>query len=84
MKELEITRRTEERKQIFGRLAGKAAIADDFDAPLPDELLNEFEGESASIRIECKIDELRMSRVIECDEANNPSFGVDGQLPIRE
>ena len=28
----------------FGRLKGKIRIADDFDAPLPDDLLNGFEG----------------------------------------
>ena len=28
----------------FGLAAGKVRIADDFDAPLPDEILREFEG----------------------------------------
>lgn len=35
----------ETRKGMFGRLRGKATIADDFDAPLPDEILRDFEGE---------------------------------------
>jgi hypothetical protein len=38
--------RAQARKQMFGRLAGKATIADDFDAPLPEEILNNFEGGS--------------------------------------
>lgn len=36
--------RAEARKQMFGRLAGEAIMADDFDAPLPEEVLNDFEG----------------------------------------
>jgi hypothetical protein len=36
--------RAEARKRMFGRLAGKATITDDFDAALPDEVLNDFEG----------------------------------------
>jgi hypothetical protein len=28
----------------FGGLKGKVHIADDFDAPLPDDLINAFEG----------------------------------------
>lgn len=32
------------RPVIFGLLRGKLKIADDFDAPLPDELLAGFEG----------------------------------------
>lgn len=35
-----ISKKTERR---FGVLKGKIKIAKDFDAPLPDELLNEFE-----------------------------------------
>ncbi len=38
--------RVDVRKGMFGRLAGKATIADDFDAPLPEEVLREFESES--------------------------------------
>ncbi len=30
--------------RVFGLLAGKIRIADDFDAPLPDDVLNRFEG----------------------------------------
>ena len=34
-----------EKRQIrFGLLEGKGWIADDFDAPLPDDLLAQFEG----------------------------------------
>ena len=29
---------------VFGLLKGKIHVADDFDAPLPDEILAEFEG----------------------------------------
>jgi hypothetical protein len=29
---------------MFGRLRGQATIAEDFDAPLPEEILREFEG----------------------------------------
>jgi prevent-host-death family protein len=29
---------------IFGRLAGKFEVPDDFDAPLPDEVIAAFEG----------------------------------------
>jgi len=31
-------------RRTFGRWAGHVVIADDFDAPLPDELLRAFEG----------------------------------------
>jgi len=33
-------------KRQFGWLEGKGWIADDFDAPLPDDLLDAFEGNS--------------------------------------
>lgn len=33
------------RRRIFGVLRGKISIADDFDAPLPDEVLGSFEGD---------------------------------------
>jgi prevent-host-death family protein len=37
--------RTKEKRSInFGALEGKGWIAEDFDAPLPDELLAQFEG----------------------------------------
>ena len=36
--------RAEARKRMFGRLAGNATIAHDFDAPLPEDILNDFEG----------------------------------------
>lgn len=36
--------KTEPRRRSFGALKGKVHIADDFDAPLPDELLDLFEG----------------------------------------
>ena len=36
--------RIEARRQMFGRLRGQATIADDFDAPLPEEILRDFEG----------------------------------------
>jgi hypothetical protein len=36
--------KAEARKRMFGRLRGKATIADDFDAPLPEEILSDFEG----------------------------------------
>ncbi len=32
------------RKRVLGILAGKLHVPDDFDAPLPDEILREFEG----------------------------------------
>ncbi len=32
------------RKRMLGQLAGIAKIPDDFDAPLPDDLLDAFEG----------------------------------------
>ena len=31
-------------KRILGSLAGRAVIPEDFDAPLPDEVLDAFEG----------------------------------------
>ncbi|MFP3562884.1 type II toxin-antitoxin system Phd/YefM family antitoxin [Paraburkholderia sp. SIMBA_030] len=31
-------------KRRFGGLKGKVKIADDFDAPLPDDVIDEFEG----------------------------------------
>ena len=34
----------EKRPLVFGLLEGEGWIADDFDAPLPDEILAEFEG----------------------------------------
>jgi prevent-host-death family protein len=34
----------EKRRISFGALVGKGWIAEDFDAPLPDELLAQFEG----------------------------------------
>ena len=34
----------EKRKYTLGLLEGKGWIADDFDAPLPDEILAQFEG----------------------------------------
>lgn len=37
-------RRVEARRQMFGRLRGQATITDDFDAPLPEEILQDFEG----------------------------------------
>ena len=32
------------RKVRFGVLKGKVRVADDFDAPLPDDILDQFEG----------------------------------------
>lgn len=32
----------------FGILNGKVKVADDFDAPLPDEILSEFEGQKCN------------------------------------
>ena len=34
----------EKRPLVFGLLEGQGWIADDFDAPLPDEILAQFEG----------------------------------------
>lgn len=31
-------------RRVFGLLAGQIRIADDFDAPLPDDVLKNFEG----------------------------------------
>jgi antitoxin (DNA-binding transcriptional repressor) of toxin-antitoxin stability system len=40
-----ITRRTEPRPRVrFGVLAGSVRVGDDFDVPLPDEILAGFEG----------------------------------------
>ena len=33
----------QERPRVFGRMRGKIRVADDFDAPLPDEILDQFE-----------------------------------------
>lgn len=41
-------RKVESRKRMFGRLQGQATIAEDFDAPLPEEILRDFEGSDAS------------------------------------
>jgi hypothetical protein len=41
------SRKAEARRLMFGRLHGKATIAEDFDAPLPDEILSDFEGGTA-------------------------------------
>jgi len=38
------TLKKEKRPIIFGLLEGQGWIADDFDAPLPDEILAQFEG----------------------------------------
>jgi prevent-host-death family protein len=32
-----------EKPRVFGRMRGKIRIADDFDAPLPDDILDQFE-----------------------------------------
>jgi len=31
-------------KRVLGRMAGQIRVADDFDAPLPDDILDAFEG----------------------------------------
>jgi prevent-host-death family protein len=33
-------------RRVFGRLRGKIRVADDFDAPLPDDVLAGFQGDS--------------------------------------
>jgi hypothetical protein len=33
-----------DRSHLLGRLAGRATLAPDFDAPLPDDVLRDFEG----------------------------------------
>ena len=38
----------EARRRMFGRLQGQATIADEFDAPLPEEILRDFEGGNES------------------------------------
>jgi prevent-host-death family protein len=38
------TLKEEKRPLVFGLLEGEGWIADDFDAPLPDEILAQFEG----------------------------------------
>lgn len=35
---------SEPEKRVLGRMAGQFTIPDDFDAPLPDDLLDLFEG----------------------------------------
>ena len=42
--EEELARRAEVRKRLFGVMAGQGTVADDFDAPLPEEVLADFEG----------------------------------------
>ena len=42
--EADRARRVEARRQMFGRLRGQITIADDFDAPLPEDVLRDFEG----------------------------------------
>lgn len=37
-------RKVEARKRMFGSLRGQITIADDFDAPLPEDILRDFEG----------------------------------------
>jgi prevent-host-death family protein len=37
---------SQEKPRVFGRMRGKIRIADDFDAPLPDEVLALFEGDA--------------------------------------
>ncbi|MBV9748675.1 MAG: type II toxin-antitoxin system Phd/YefM family antitoxin [Acetobacteraceae bacterium] len=32
-------------KRVLGQFAGQLRVSDDFDAPLPEEILREFEGE---------------------------------------
>jgi hypothetical protein len=39
--------KAEARRLMFGRLRGQATIADDFDAPLSEEILSDFEGGNA-------------------------------------
>ena len=39
---------TENKKSRFGAYKGKIKIADDFDAPLPDDILNAFYGDNES------------------------------------
>lgn len=34
---------TERRKRVFGQDRGRLTVPDDFDAPLPEDLLDEFE-----------------------------------------
>jgi hypothetical protein len=38
--------RAEARRRMFGSMRGRATIAEDFDAPLPDDILADFEGGS--------------------------------------
>jgi hypothetical protein len=33
-----------DRSRLLGRLAGRATMAEDFDAPLPEDVLRDFEG----------------------------------------
>jgi hypothetical protein len=42
--EADRARKVEARRRLFGRLRGKAKLADDFDAALPEEILRDFEG----------------------------------------
>ena len=37
------------RRLVFGLMKGKIEIADDFDAPLPDDILAAFEGATKSV-----------------------------------
>jgi len=37
-----------EKPRVFGRMRGRIRIADDFDAPLPDDILDRFENSSIS------------------------------------
>lgn len=42
--EIDRARRIAARKQLFGALLGQVTITDDFDAPLPEDILGDFEG----------------------------------------
>ena len=42
--EVDRVNRTAARASLFGRLRGRATIADDFDAPLPEQIIRDFEG----------------------------------------
>ena len=42
--------RPKESSRLFGMFRGKFAVPEDFDAPLPDELLDAFDGREKRIR----------------------------------
>jgi prevent-host-death family protein len=43
---VQLTDQPAKQKRVLGLMAGQMRVSDDFDAPLPDDLLDAFEGHS--------------------------------------